>query len=275
MKDIRKKWLTSYKLNKMRTWLQGRLHASGETRILFVFGCQRSGTTMLKELIGVDSRVNAIGEGDPPYFSQAEDGNYLRLIPNSEIDRLVEAEVSDILLLKPLHDSQIAVKLLARFQDSKGIWIYRDYMDVVQSHLRYYKGRYDPLEYVGEMLNFDQINWKNANLSSETKELLSSLAEHSQAPADLYALFWLARNSLHFSQELEDKVLLLKYEDIVGNPGSAVSAIGHLLGFELSQSAARLPEKRERPDHSFSLDTRVKDACEEMMGQLDRSRTSS
>ncbi|MDZ4286527.1 MAG: hypothetical protein U0984_01135 [Prosthecobacter sp.] len=138
--------LSSYKVNKLRTRLYQTLHPCREPRIVFVFGCQRSGTTMLRSFIGFDPRVDDQGEGDPPYFWQVpvEDPRYLRAVPDEEIERLSRASHSPVVLIKPLHDSQRAAALLQRFPRSKGIWIFRHYHEVILSHLNYYRGRYDP-----------------------------------------------------------------------------------------------------------------------------------
>lgn len=104
MSSLRRRVLASHKLNRLRTAWRGLLHPCPEPNFTFIFGCQRSGTTLLRHLIGLDSRVQDYGEGDPPYFWQVpnEDPRYIRLRDDEEIERLRRKERSPIVLLKPL-----------------------------------------------------------------------------------------------------------------------------------------------------------------------------
>jgi hypothetical protein len=274
LETLRWRVLSSYKVNKLRTWIYRTLNPSQAARIVFVFGCQRSGTTMLRSFIGFDPRVDDQGEGDPPYFWQGpeEDLRYLRLLPDEEVERLAARCRSEVLLIKPLHDSQRAAHLLLRFPGSKGLWIYRHYHEVILSHLTYYRGRYEPLPYLKDLLELNEASWKAENLSQEMRDFILQHRHLVTTPTAGFALFWLARNSLLFSQIAAHPDLplaTLGYSDLIGKASSALAFLGDYIGLELDPRYARFPEHRDRqkplPD---PIPPVLQDACEAMLARL-------
>lgn len=267
------KWLTSYKVNKLRTCLHGMLHPCADPRLVFIFGCQRSGTTMLRNFIGFDPRVKDYGEGDPPYFWQTpvEDPRYIRLVPDEEVETLRRSERNEIVLIKPLHDSQRAAELLTKWSSSKGVWIFRHYHEVILSHLTYYKGRYEPMPYLKDLLELNEGSWKAEHLGAEMREFIREHRHLATTPAAGFALFWLARNSLFFTNK-HDKLISLHYADLVQHPRGALQVLGTHLGMEFDSRYADFPEHRDRqkplPD---PLPPVLQDACESMMDRLLRA----
>lgn len=274
LESLRWRVLSSYKVNKLRTWIYRTLNPSPAARIVFVFGCQRSGTTMLRSFIGFDPRVDDQGEGDPPYFWQGpeDDLRYLRLLPDEAVEKLASRCRSEVLLIKPLHDSQRAAHLLHRFPGSKGIWIFRHYHEVILSHLTYYRGRYDPLPYLQDMLNLNEASWKAEGLGQEMRDFIQQHRHLATTATAGFALFWLARNSLYFSQMQAHPGLPLvsiHYADLVGHSAQALRFLGEYTGLELDPRYARFPEHRERkkelPD---AIPPVLLEACEKMMARL-------
>lgn len=264
------KWLTSYKLNKLRTRLYSSLNPAADPRLVFIFGCQRSGTTMLRNFIGFNPAINDHGEGDPPYFWQVpvEDPRYLRVVPDEEIDRLTRAQKSPVVLVKPLHDSQRASELLRRFPRSKGIWIFRHYHEVILSHLNYYRGRYDPLPYVKDLLDLNASSWKAEGLGEEMRSLILQLRDQATTPTAGFALFWLARNSLLFQQDHPD-LLTVHYSDLIEHPAGSLALLGRHIGMELDLRYSQFPQRRERsqplPD---AIPPAILEHCDAMFERL-------
>jgi len=264
------KVLSSYKVNKARTWCHGMLHPCKTPRIVWVFGCQRSGTTMLRNFIGFDPRVNDQGEGDPPFFRQmpVTDLQYLRLRPDAEVARLLAEQRNQVVLLKPLHDSQRATALLNAFPGSKGIWIFRHYREVILSHLTYYKGRYEALPYLRDLLELNKKSWKAEGLGPEMRRFIQEHKELATTPTAAFALFWLARNSLLFDQE-HPEMIAFNYNSLVEQPVKALGMLGAHIQLDLAATYARFPQRLERdrplPDDVPAL---ILDACDVMWNQL-------
>lgn len=261
-----KKWAQSHKLNKLRTWAHACSKPCSSPRIAFIFGCQRSGTTLLRNFIGLDSRFRDIGEGDPPYFHQERGGRYLRLLEDDQVEALVCSQKSQWVLLKPLHDSQRAAELLDRFKDSRGIWIFRHYDSVVQSHLGYY--RHDPMEYLQPLKQMDRSSWMLSGLENHNLERVRALVElaHESIP-DLYAVFWYARNTLLFQHLQRTNLLVVSYEDLIGSPHQCLQAFNRHLGTELSTQALVVPRAAKSATHC-ALKLEVKSACEALFKEL-------
>ncbi len=264
------KWLTSYKLNKLRTRLHSTLHPSSDPRLVFIFGCQRSGTTMLRNFIGFNPAIADHGEGDPPYFWQVpvEDPRYLRVVPDEEIDRLTRAQTSPVVLVKPLHDSQRAAELLRRFPRSKGIWIFRHYHEVILSHLNYYKGRYDPLPYLKDLLDLNTASWKAECLGEEMRGIILKHRAEATTPTAGFALFWLARNSLLFQQDQQD-LLTVHYADLINHPAASLKLLGRHIAMDLDLRYSEFPQRRERtqalPDE---IPPAIRELCDDMHSRL-------
>jgi hypothetical protein len=264
------KWLTSYKLNSLRTQLHSLLHPSNDPRLVFIFGCQRSGTTMLRNFIGFHPAIHDHGEGDPPYFWQVsvEDPRYLRLVPEAEIERLTANQKSPLVLLKPLHDSQRAAELLRRFPHSKGLWIFRHYREVILSHLNYYKGRYDPLTYLKDLLELNTQSWKAEGLDESMRDFIGQHRLQASTPTAAFALFWLARNSLLFLENHPD-LLTVNYTDLIAHPQQAITMISHHIQLNLDPRYALFPQRRERPQSlSDSIPESILTACDAMYEKL-------
>lgn len=260
----RKRLMQSYKLNRLRTWLYGMANPCANPRVAFIFGCQRSGTTLLRNFIGLDGRFRDVGEGDPPYFHQEAGERYLRLIDHDDVEALVRSQRSPWVLLKPLHDSQHAAQLLKRFEGSRGIWIYRHYSSVIQSHLHYYK--HDTLHYLQPLRSLDESSWMLQGLEKKIIQEVDALLKYAgDRHHDLYAVFWYVRNAHLFSLLKESELLVLSYEELVLQPAKCLEGLGKHLGVELSSDAVSVPHRSSlRPEDEIQLHPFIEAACDQM-----------
>jgi|JI6StandDraft_1071083.scaffolds.fasta_scaffold00181_37 hypothetical protein len=262
--------MTSYKVNKLRTRFHAAMHPCDDPRLVFIFGCQRSGTTMLRNFIGFDPRVSDYGEGDPPYFWQTptEDPRYIRLVPDAEVEALRQAEKSEIVLIKPLHDSQRAAELLSNWPGSKGVWIFRHYREVILSHLTYYRGRYEPMPYLRDLLELNTASWKAESLGEEMQDFIREHRHLATTPTAGFALFWLARNSLLFDNA-HPALIALHYADLVRHPRDSLRILGNHLNVAFNERYSDFPEQRDREKPlPNELPAVLHEACEAMMSRL-------
>ncbi len=263
----RNRFQQSYKMNRLRTWTYSLLRPSKSPSVAFIFGCQRSGTTLLRNFIGLDSRFRDVGEGDPPYFYQ-EGERYLRLMDDKQVEALVRSQRSPWVLLKPLHDSQQAARLLKRFDESRGIWIYRHYLPVIQSHMRYYK--HDALHYLAPLSGLDESSWMLRGLGKEILQEIRELVRLAEGrPQDLYAVFWYARNAHLFEQLKEVEMLVLSYEELVLQPAACLRLLSKHLGVELSPAAATVPHQSSlHPKEIIPLHPSIQKTCDQIYHKL-------
>lgn len=263
------KWLTSYRINAMRTRAFEMTRRRGDSRLAFIFGCQRSGTTMLSRAIGLSPRVREYGEGDPAYFEWA---GAPRLLPTARVESRLASERNCLVLLKPLCESQRAAELLARFPKSKALWIYRDFDGCVRSHVNYYRQFHDGLAYVREMLDLSTPCWKNDNLEPSVKDFLKSASGRALNLESAYALYWLARNSLVHDLP-PGQVKVVKYEQILASPNEALRSIFRFLSIPYRSKFSSIitsPPARTGSQPLGVIDDEIAAQCRAMASRLDR-----
>jgi hypothetical protein len=246
--------------------LQQRLtYADVEATPVFLLGAQRSGTNMVIETAERCLAIRVYNEDRPEAFDR------FRLRPLDVIDRLIQDCPAPLVLFKPLCDSHRADELLRRFPRAKGIWMFRNYEDVVNSAVRLWgddlnglmkriaAGRFREAGYLGERR-------KPAGIAR-----IRELFREDLSPADGAALFWYLRNGLFFTLGLDtvSRVLLVRYEELARHPEVALQRVYRFLGAPFAsrlttnvstQSIGRYPPPR--------LDGAIRARCEEMLAQL-------
>jgi hypothetical protein len=264
---LAQKWMTSYRLNALRTRWRATVHPCRCTTPLLIFGCQRSGTTMLSHLIGLSPDVRTYGDGDPEYFERR---GAPRLLDLDRVSAQLARERNRFTLLKPLCESQRAAELLEAFPRAKAIWIFRHYEPCVRSHVSYYSQFHDGVSYVREMLNWDAPCWKNENLPEETRSFLREQSPEALSPENAYALYWLARNSLFFTDELpQSRILLVNYEQAIADPNSAAEAIFHFAGVRYKPAYASLISPPSgSPRRELPIAPQVAETCQRLYDDL-------
>lgn len=278
---LRRRLVGSTRLHRLLLGATRLLMPCREARFIFVFGCQRSGTTLLKELIGLDSFVNDAGEYGAEWFLQVPYGtpNYLRARPFDELKNSLAAERSRWVLLKPLHDSQRIPEFLDAFPGAPAIFSYRHFDGAIHSHLSYYLSpssrRYgtlghDPFEYVRGILPDSPPTWKNENQSAEVSALLRELWPLAKTHADAYALYWLSRNRHYFDRPgVEDRVALVGYDRLLAEPAETLRRLSRHLGRRIPPRNALIltaPKSKDAPPNE--LNPEIRRHCEALLERL-------
>lgn len=259
--------LNSYKVNVFRKKVYQWSHRRVEPGVIFIFGCQRSGTTITQRLIELDPRVMSFGEGDAPYFYQwPERAN--RLLDDEVLKLLLQAEQAPRVLLKPLYESQRAGELLATFPESRGVWVFRNYCDVIASHRSYYRHR-DPRKYVSPLVAGAADSWMGVNCSDQFRQLISKLGDSELSVDDCYGLFWIARTELYWPLRDESRILLLDYDRLRESPAAVVEQLYEFMGLQLRPVYTRLVRSGSPGQHSDQqLQPLIRDYCEELLARL-------
>ena len=239
--------------------------------ILLILGCQRSGTTMLSEMLARDARSDVFPEKSG--LSDPADPHGLRLRPLADVRDRLARNGADLRVLKPLVESQRALEMLEALPRCRAVWMFRDWRDVVRSNLRMFgtdNGRKD----LAAVLD-DPANWRGEGVEAETRRRLRDAApEPSEAEAG--ALFWYARNAEYFRQGLDGdgRVRIVPYEDYVSDPAAETAAIYRLLGMAP-------PDRMDRyrifsgsvgAGRDLAVRPAVADLCDAMLDRLRRAR---
>jgi hypothetical protein len=253
-------------LKHFRNWLAG---PAEKTTAVFVFGDQRSGTNMLKECFTRTRSTDVYNESDEDAFDD------FMLRPLETLEGLINSSHASHVIFKSLADSARARELLNHFTDSRGIWIYRNYKDVVNSAVRTSHWR-SPLENLRMTLEEpERARWRRMNLSDSQLALLREHYDRGLSDNSARALFWYIRNDLLFSQNLaqDPRITLISYESLIANPDEELHRAWAHVGLTLEpeyhahfspRSIGRHPEPE--------VDEQIAQLAQSMMDRLEAAR---
>jgi len=200
-----------------------------DKKILMIMGCQRSGTTLLQEIMQRDIGSKVFGE-----FSKLsdQDGEFgIRLNPLDSVRRTFEAERAGLIALKPIVESQNALKILDAFENAKVLWMHRNFRDAAVSNIKMFgpdAGLYD----LQCIIDNRPGDWRAEGLSDKLRTTVADNFSPDMPPHDAAAMFWFVRNSWFFELGLEnnDRAMTLSYERLVSEPENCVRSIYEFLG---------------------------------------------
>ena len=234
--------------------------------LLFVFGCQRSGTTMFTQLFQNDLRSKVYGER-----GFALDGGF-ELQPFEEIKRIVQNERATLLVGKPLVASQDAIEILDFFVSAKSIWMFRNYADVAHSSRRRFSRETAMRNLRFLVSDSAERTFATEKASAMTKELVARFFSEEMSGDDAQILFWYVRNVLFFDQQLErhDRVRLCRYEDFVAAPAKVMEDVYAFLGLEFPgpRMTAEVHQRSVRKDVQLDASEELLQLCGELQERL-------
>jgi hypothetical protein len=199
--------------------------------------------------------------------------NY-RLRPTETIDRLIGRSPAPVVAFKPLCDSHLTDRYLARHSRSKAIWIYRSFKDVANSAVRNLgEHQKNVLRWIVQG-DTDRLGWRGERLPRDYVDLVHEVFREDMSSHEACALFWYVRNRLYFDLglEVDERVLLVRYEDLVGGSDKPFARLFDFIGAEFergflenifSSSVGRSPFPAIHP--------RVEAVCEHLAARLDEA----
>ena len=189
----------------------------GTRQLLFIVGCQRSGTTLLSRIFERD--MNSASYGEASIFSRTAEPSRLRLRSMDEIAIQIVDTPAQLVVLKPLVESQNILQLLNHFTESRAIWLFRDFRDVAASNLKKF-GNQNSIKDLRIIAKGSSEDWRNEGLSNEMRDYVRSLYTKNMSPVDAAVIFWIVRNQLFFDLELDQhrRIHLCKYESLTTDP---------------------------------------------------------
>ena len=182
-------------------------------RAMFVFGAQRSGTTITGKVLGRSSHIISYLEGNPHAF----DGMVLK--DDATIVKLVEDSPFPYVLFKPICESHRAAELLSLFPGSKAIWIFRNFRDMANSGVKKWGHGRRNLKDLAEG-NLEAASWRAGGLTPEKLAFVRKFYHDEMIPHAAFSVLWYIRNGLYFDLKFHEHpdILLVKYEDLVTQP---------------------------------------------------------
>jgi hypothetical protein len=242
--------------------------------VAFIFGCQRSGTTMLSRTLRRDLHSKTYGERG--LARGAARGSPTRLLPYEEIEKIFAQERAPFLVAKPLVESQHSAQLLDRFPGSKGFWLYRHYCDVASSTEKMF-GREASVYNLSALFDKDLTDhWFGERVPAEIRDTVRPHFDTERSVFDLHALCWWVRNSLYFRLEIDQdpRVLLCRYEDLTSRPKELIASVYRHLeipypgDYLVSDIHTRSVGKGSRVELAPEIET----LCADLLARLDSLR---
>ncbi|MEM7030767.1 MAG: sulfotransferase domain-containing protein [Chloroflexota bacterium] len=265
---------------RKRTYQRFILDQTQPKQPLFIFGCQRSGTTMLAKIFKQDLNTTMYGER-----GLGIDGG-LRTKPFDEIRSIFERERGTLLVAKPLVESQYAHQFLDYFSEeeslkekgingAKGVWLYRNYRDVANSSLNKF-GTESSIKNLGPIANPDlPLDWASENVSDKTKEIVQKYFTAGMPTFDAKTLFWYVRNILFYEQKLDHHphVLLMKYKDLVTDPKAKMRQIYAFLerAYPGDQLVKDVHSKSVNLGERIEPNSDIEALCENLWARMDET----
>jgi hypothetical protein len=237
-------------------------------RSLLIFGCQRSGTTMLQQsLLDRSRQVIVLGESDPKLVQPA-DVDRVRWKSPAEVAAALAKLPFELVVAKPLVESHHVAELLDSLPNSRAIWMFRNYLPVASSNLAKF-GTANGHSDLVKLLSGQPGDWR-AHCRDEVRDQIQSIVSKGASDLDAAALFWWARNQLYFDQKLwqDPRVRLLRYESVVHNPARCLAELGDFLDISISAGPAERAVRQSAKEQA-QLQPAVEELCAEL---LDRFR---
>jgi hypothetical protein len=210
-----------------------------ERRVVLIFGCQRSGTTMLQQtFLDRSWRVLILEEHDRRLVGPGPGPEETTWQEYSTVLGRIRRIPFEVVAAKPLVESASATQLMDAAGPVKAIWMLRHYPEVARSNVSRF-GMDNPYRDLEPIRSRDALDWRYRGATEETCETVASLLSRRLTPFDAAALFWWTRNQLYFDQRLAEdgRIRILRYERACNQPGEVVRSLSGHIGVSLPLSS--------------------------------------
>lgn len=232
---------------------------------VFLFGLQRSGTTMTMEVFHHRRDTEVFDE-------RARNRAFLdyRIRSLGVVEALTTGSKAPFVCFKPLADSHLIHEFSARFPSARMLWIYRHHADNARSALRTFAHATRAIRLV--CTGRSGGGWFQEGVSADTAEVLREAYTPDMSALDLACLVWWARNRLVVELGLMDepRVLIVRYEDLVAEHHEGFAELFRFIGMSHDASAvARVVRRTATDPIPPNLDPRVQELCQDLQSRLD------
>jgi hypothetical protein len=206
-----------------------------ERRVVLIFGCQRSGTTMLQQtFLDRSWRVLILEEHDRRLVGPGLGPEETTWQEYSTVLGRIRRLPFEVVAAKPLVESASATELMDAAGAVKAVWMLRHYSEVARSNVSRF-GMDNPYRDLEPIRSRDALDWRYRGATEETRETVAALLSRRLAPFDAAALFWWTRNQLYFDQRLwqDDRIRVLRYERACNQPSEVVCSLSGHIGVSL------------------------------------------
>jgi hypothetical protein len=238
-----------------------------QRRVVLIFGCQRSGTTMLQQtFLDRSWRVLILEEHDRRLIGPAPGPEETAWQEYSTVLRRIRRLPFEVVAAKPLVESASATTLMDAAGTVKAIWMLRRYPEVAQSNVSRF-GLDNPFRDLRPIRARDMRDWRYKGVTEETWKAVTALSSRRLTPFDAAALFWWTRNQLYFDQRLaeDDRIRILRYERACNQPDEVIRSLSsHIdVALPLGSITSRV-RTQPTPAETRELDPEIEQLCRKL-----------
>jgi hypothetical protein len=238
-----------------------------ERRVVLIFGCQRSGTTMLQQtFLDRSWRVLILEEHDRRLVGPGSGPEETTWQEYSTVLGRIRRLPFEVVAAKPLVESASATELMDAAGTVKAVWMLRHYPEVARSNVNRF-GMDNPYRDLEPIRSRDALDWRYRGATEETYQTVTDLLSRRLTPFDAAALFWWTRNQLYFDQRLwkDDRVRILRYERACNQPDEVIRSLSDHIGLALPLGSI-VPRVRAQtfPRETRELDPDVERLCRKL-----------
>lgn len=246
-----------------------------EQQILMIIGCQRSGTSLINRIFARDFNISVYRESSRLSSNDSTQTGHFKLRLNSfqALESDLVKDKSPTIVLKPLVETQNILRLLDYFPQSKALWMYRGYKDVVNSFLNKFSLNVG-IRNIKAIVDGNTGFWYSESIPHPVRSTLIEFYRDDIQPADAIALFWYVRNSFFFELELHlnPRVMMCKYEHMVSYPNQFINYIYSFLGKRFRpRNTWEINSYSVDKGKSLDLSGDIQDLCDGLLCKLDQA----
>ncbi len=241
----------------------------GKKYMLFILGFQRSGTTITFHTL---EKLNGV-RGFNEYSSLSEHGDEKLRLNDVNVNRkILKRTANPYYINKPLVESQNADILLDKYKNSKAIWMYRHYKDVINSFQNKF-GKSSGREHLLLIIQENKNNWRSEKVPQKYIQLAQSLYQEDLSDDDCTALYWYIRNSLFYEFKFDclRNLKLVKYEYFMTHPAMITRRILEFwnYSYDINESDLNFKTSSIKKGEDIQLQPHIEKLCSELLLRLD------
>lgn len=258
-------------LARLRKAVIGSFRSPCDSKPVFIFGTQRSGTSMLMYAFHRYSEAQVWDEHrDSRVFHdfRVRDFTVLKNV-------LAESRFRTV-CFKPICDSHLIAEFCTEFPNAHHVWIYRRYEDVANSTLAKFRSPTRAIRLV--CTNQPGGGWFAEGLSKETFGILRDIYDERLTEFELACLVWWARNRVvvEAAPLPEHDFTLVRYESLVCEPDAMFRWLFDRIGLQYEEKVAGRVSSRSigrRP--RMPMSEPVQALCDSLLCELDNRFVAS
>jgi len=234
------------------------------TQPIFIAGMQRSGTTLLMNVLHLSKYIDVFDEAkSAPVFSE------FRIKSLGILKESIEKSRFQFAAYKVICDSHLLRQIIDELPGARVIWAFRDAANNAASQLKKF-----PHTTRAVRLACQQVpggGWFAEGLSQQVKEVLQEIDNRDLTDLDYACMSWWARNMLFFEQNLHrnNNVWVINYSELAQEPLKKLGSMFEWIGIPWRDAQARFVHSRSirKPDLA-GLNPEVAKLCDDLFERL-------